>query len=407
MLASALSTWAIWTWLFAAGDWNTIGGNAQRNGMSDELGPTTNTLLWQFDALSEEIDPVFIGGAVAVTTRVADSLDPLHGTQIVALDLHDGHLLWSTELPISFSDSSRCRISGLRDGQVYASRTRNGNAEYLYALNASDGSIVWQSDDLVTENVVESSSFAPDGDVLVIGSGSNPPLLRIERASGDTVWDSPPLFRGGYRCAAIDPAGTRAYMRLVQFQATTERVAALDMTDGSLLYVSERLGNGAGTQMPHFVGPDGAVYALHGVGGGQEKLVALQDTGSALEKLWRARHDHSTFASFGVAPDGAVCAYFPVNEVMRIDAATGTVQSMSESFGMSALGYFPRMAVDAAGRIYLSNGGWLDGRLYCYAPDLTVLWSKGIRGTTFGGPALGDDGILVVPGAVGVFAFDD
>ena len=93
-----------------------------------------------------------------------------------------GQELWAIQLPYDFPGTSwRSRVSAIRDGQVYASRSGNTNADYLYALDPADGSIVWRSEDLIDEGSTESLAFAPNGDLI---GGNFTSLLRIDRVDG-------------------------------------------------------------------------------------------------------------------------------------------------------------------------------------------------------------------------------
>ena len=58
----------------------------------------------------------------------------------------------------------------------------------------------------------------------------------------------------------------------------------------------------------------------------------------------------------------------------------------------------PRMAIDAEGRVFFSNGSFGTGRLYSFNADLTERWSVPVTNINIGGPALGQDGVLVVCG---------
>jgi hypothetical protein len=58
----------------------------------------------------------------------------------------------------------------------------------------------------------------------------------------------------------------------------------------------------------------------------------------------------------------------------------------------------PRIAIDADGIIYVTNGDYATGALYSFDPDLTRRWSETILNVNLGGPAIGPNGILVVCG---------
>jgi hypothetical protein len=126
-------------------------------------------------------------------------------------------------------------------------------------------------------------------------------------------------------------------------------------------------------------------------------LVAFEDTGTGLVEKWRAPLGYCPFGSFGVGPDGSVYSYSRSLEVVRLDPATGAVLDASPSIPFDVV-FMPRMAIDADGRVFLTNGGAASGRLYAFASDLTELWSQPVVGVNLGGPVLGRNGTLVVCG---------
>jgi hypothetical protein len=91
--------------------------------------------------------------------------------------------------------------------------------------------------------------------------------------------------------------------------------------------------------------------------------------------------------------------------VVRLDAASGMVLDMSAPLPFDSKQ--PRMAADAAGRIYLTNGSFGQGRVFCFTPDLVELWSEAVPNVNVGGPAIADGGILIVAGTgTNVRAYD-
>jgi hypothetical protein len=57
-----------------------------------------------------------------------------------------------------------------------------------------------------------------------------------------------------------------------------------------------------------------------------------------------------------------------------------------------------RMATDALGRLFVSNGEGPLGRFYCFEADLTPRWNVAVPNINIGAPALGQNGALVVAG---------
>jgi outer membrane protein assembly factor BamB len=380
----------------AAAQWNVgVGGVPARHGLSAGTGPGAATPLWSGASGTTVAQQAVIDGDLVVVNRIFNLANTLHGTLIEAHDLHTGALRWSVELPVGFADSWRSRVTGIRDGRVYATRSGNTNAEFLYALSPVDGSILWTSDDLITETTTESVCFTDDGDIVTTGAGFGARLIRIDGATGDTVWKTSGTCPTSGGCdAAI--RGNRAYM----FQATAAgpQLTAVDLATGAKLYSGPAIGGGLIQQVAPFVGPDGTVYAPRTQNNAlTDFLVAYDDTGSALVERWRSPLGYVPFASFGVGPDGSVYSYSPAREIERRDSGSGALLGKSAPVPTDS-SFSPRMAIDALGRVYLTNGSFAAGRLLCYSAALVPLWSEPITNVNVGGPALGADGILVTCG---------
>jgi outer membrane protein assembly factor BamB len=381
--------------LSAADDWETgVGGNAARNSLSPRLGPGQRQILWADSLPAIVAQQAIIDGSLMVTNRIG-SFDIPTGTWIVAHDLFSGELEWQKQLPYDFPGSSwRSRASAMRDGLVYASRAGNTNLDYLYALDQADGEIVWQSEDLVDEASTESLAFAGDGDLI---AGNFDALLRIDRDTGNTVWSTPRSCPTTNGCQAA-VYGDRVYI----WEASPEGpvVSVFNIESGDRLYSSEGIGGGFIQQVGLLVGPDGTVYAPRTQNNPvTDYFVAFEDTGVALVEKWAVPMGYTPFASFGVGPDGTVYAYSADKEIIRLDPATGGVLDTSiplRSAGEVTLA--ARMAIGANGILYVTNGGFADGRLFSFDPDLALRWSVPITNVNVGGPALGPCGVLIVCG---------
>ncbi|MCH7704323.1 MAG: PQQ-binding-like beta-propeller repeat protein [Planctomycetes bacterium] len=179
--------------LFAAsptfgGDWETgVGGSASRAGLSTDVGPLSANILWQGSLPAIVAGQAVIGQDLGIVTRITSFTIPT-GTTIVAHDRLTGDIVWTAQLPFNFPDSWRSRVSAIRDNQVYATRSGNTAADFLYALDPADGEILWESEDVIVESSTESPSFAENGDLIVGSFGS---LMRIDRTDGSTVWSVP------------------------------------------------------------------------------------------------------------------------------------------------------------------------------------------------------------------------
>jgi outer membrane protein assembly factor BamB len=372
----------------AAADWSTaVGGSSERHGRSPVAGPTSPDLLWGVSRPSLWGENSVAAGNLLVVTRIVNHAAP-EGGLIVAHDLQSGQELWAAQLPVDPDSSRAARVSAIRDGQVYATRSGDlADEDYLYALDAATGAVRWRSQDRIGEGRSESLAFTSGGDLIV---GSLFTIKRIRRADGTTLWTSQRFGPSSDGCAAVVHKD-RIY--IWENRNGGARVTVFDAA-GSRLYSSPVIGlpcSACAQQTSLFAGPDGTIYAPRTTTG--EVLVALRDTGSAFEVKWSAPLGYVPFATFAVGPDGSVYSYSADNRVLRLDPATGSVRNQSAPLTAHAF-FWPRMTADVLGRLFVSTGTD-QGLLYSLEADLTPRWLTSAPGALFGGPVLADNGVLV------------
>ncbi len=384
------------TLIFAAGatadDWNTgVGGQASRRGFSTEVGPTAREILWSGSLPAIVAQQAVIADDLVVVSRIESFTIPT-GTTIIAHELLTGDERWSTQLPYDFPGSSwRSRVTAIRDGQVYATRAGNTNSDYLYALDPEDGDIIWQSDHLINEHSTESLAFTESGDIIVSDSGL---LLRIDRIDGSTDWTAPRSCPTSNGC---DAAVFGDHVYIWEASVSGPEISVFDANDGSFLYSSGGIGGGIIQQMGLMIGPDGTVYAPRAQNNPlTDFFVALEDTGTALVEKWSIPMGWFPFSSYAVGPDGTVYTYSREDEVLRLDPDTGDI--LDASVPIPSDGNGRRIAVDAMGKVYLTNGGFSQGRFYAFNAALDLQWSDAITGVHVGGPAVGSGGVVVICG---------
>lgn len=377
-----------------ADDWNAgTGGNPSRTSLSSERGPLTPTLLWDGGLSAVISQPPVIEGNILAMSRVQSIGDVLHGTALVAHNLTTGDTLWTKDLPVDFPSTDwRNRVSAIRGGRVYATRSGNDNYSFLYALNATTGAILWRSQDSIGESSTESPSFAPNGD-LIVGSFRN--IERINAANGQRVWRTSRVSptSNGNEAAVF---GNHVY--LWEASPLGPKVSVFDLTTGSYLYSGPAIGAGFVQQLGLFVGPDGTVYAPRSQNNVlTDSLVAFTDIlDLGLMEKWRAPLGYVPFASFGIGPDGSVYSYSRDMRVVRLNPQSGSIVDSSE---IMVTDFFqPRMAIDSTGIVYVTNGGFTQGALFSFNPSLTARWSVPIASVNIGGPAIGRNGTMVVCG---------
>jgi outer membrane protein assembly factor BamB len=368
-------------------DWPVqVGGNPARNGQSAAFGPTAPTLLWQGGTSTAYVHQAVIEGNIVVSDRTPNPGDYANGSLLEARNLTTGALLWTAKLP---GAQEHVQLMGINNGQVYASRAFNGKSNNIYALDANTGGILWTSVDTI--EVARGLNFAANGDLII---GKQNSLLRINQANGANVWS---VSRS---CPVSDTCGAAVFdKRAYVWEAAVggPRIAVVDLDQGSKLYAGPPTG-GLTQQVLPFVGPDGTVYAPRTQNNtAVDYLIAYSDTGSELKEKWRSPLGFVPNASFGIGPDGSVYSYSRQQEVVRLDPNSGAVINRSVPL-VTAYGLSGRMVIDAGGVIYMSNGGYDDGALFSFNPDLTVRWSVNIHYISLSGVSLGPNNVLVVSG---------
>lgn len=386
--------------LMAPGGWAQwtvgVGGNPARNGLSSQVGPGAPAVLWQTGISAIVAQQAVIDGDLVVTSRITSFALP-NGTSIVGQDLNTGATRWQVQIPAGFPSSWRSRVTGIANGQVYATRSGNTNAEYLYALSPATGAILWQSQALVTESSTESVTYAQNGDIISTGvnAAGTPVLVCIDHLNGATRWMFTRTCPTSGGCDAA-VSGNRVYF--FEAGAAGPVITVADIATGVRLYSSPGLGGGFAQQVAPFVAPNGRIYAPRTQNNPlTDALFSLTDTGTAFVVNWSVPIGYVPFASHGVGNDGSIYTWSPALEIIRLDPASGAVWSRSAPVVHDSP-MQPRMAIDAQGKVFVTNGGFGLGRLSVFTPDLRPIWSVAMPNVNVGGPALGQNGTLVVCG---------
>jgi outer membrane protein assembly factor BamB len=260
----------------SAGDWVTGGGNPWRSGLSDERGPASREdLVWQGTLPGIFGAPIYIWDDKLVTMRFQTS----DYAPIVCHDLTTGETLWTRDFP---GTNSRSLPIGFRDGRVYAInfQERTNERDTLYALNATDGQIVWRSTIHAWMSITESASFAENGDLLV--SADSFRIARVNCTTGAVVWVTPRVW------PVTGAADICVYDSTVY--AYTGDIGSLflnawDIGTGRFKYKTRIQDTHPGGPLPQsapMVGDDGTIYA-HKPG---DNLTAIEDSGDSLHVLW-------------------------------------------------------------------------------------------------------------------------
>jgi outer membrane protein assembly factor BamB len=375
-----------------AADWYNSGGNAGRNCMSTEIGPVSDEdLLWSGGRQSIIAwQPVIEGDRVFMVRQTGFPQSEPGASPVVAMDLNTGDELWAIDIPFNEGDWTTW-VAGVKDGLVYASRAGNGAtvSALLYALDATDGSTVWVSDDEIDAGMYDGVVFAPNGDPII---ASFRDIWRINHLDGSTVWHEPRQASVSGNCGAAI-YGDAIYV--AESAPGGQVITRFDLATGAEMYESELM-DGFLVQNTPMVGPDGTIYFARVQNNPLvDYFYALEDDGTQITIKWSVPSAYCVSSEYGIGPDGSVYMMMPGPELVRLDPATGTVLDTAGVIdGFSK----PRMAVDADGKVYFGNGAFATGRLYCFTAELDPIWDVQVTNINIGGPALGSNGTLVVCG---------
>jgi hypothetical protein len=385
LLILLLAAHACW-----AADWTNNGGNAGRNGLSTEVGPTGSDLLWSGGRTSLIAwHPVTEGNRVFTVRQIRWPNQQPGDSPVVAMDLSTGHESWAVNLPYNSGDWTTW-IAGVKNGMVFASRSGNGAsiAANIYALDVYDGHTIWVSQDMTRCGPYDGVVFTSEGDLIV---GSFLDLWRIRGSDGATLWHQTRLGSVSSACGAA-LYGNSVY--IMDAAPGGNELVRYDLASGARLYQSPLMPGFTCENAP-MVGPDGTIYLNRAQNNPSvDFLYAFTDNGMAFIEKWHVPTIYNPYSELGLGPDGSVYAVIPGPRLARLDPNDGATKNAVALPAFSS----SRFAVDAEGKVFFSNGGTSNTSLFSYNADLSLRWSVPVPSINIGGPSLGQNGTVVVCG---------
>lgn len=403
----------------AAQDWPNFGGGPTRSGQSSVVGPATATQAWSntddFSIISWQ--PVISDGKVFAMREAGFPSVSGPNDLLVAYDLDTGAELWTAVVPYANNPDNEwiAYVAGADGGRVYAARGGSGRSTPVYAFNAEDGMIDWISVHETLAGPQDGVVFTPEGDLIV---GDETSLARIDATDGSTVWSITRSCSVSGNCGAVISA-TGAFIDEPSNDGVNigQRITKINLATGARLYQSPLM-VGFTVQNAPFLSPEGSrIYFARSQNNlTTDFLYAFQDTGSSMNSLWNRPIRWTTSHEHGIGLDGSIYAFLNDDQFVRLDPDTGDVMNSAGVLAPLGASLSPRTAIDADGKVYISNG-WAstpatNGRVWAFLPDLSqMLFVINLDRQNSGGPALGsggaNPGTLVVADRQGIHAYRD
>jgi outer membrane protein assembly factor BamB len=320
-----------------AADWSQFRG-PERGGVSREA-----ELLRTWSAAEPKVAwRRSIGTGYSAVTVVEDRLYTMDADEnqehVLCLDAASGDTLWNLDagafVQAELGDGGPRSTPTVIDGVVY---TVTSQARLL-ALDAKDGSILWEKD--LTEygpppRFGYSASPLIDGGAVILEVGDkdkSPGIVALNRKNGQPLWSS---LQGpaGYSSAVVaEIAGVRQYL---VFRRAGQEAAGLS-TSGEVLWRFPTPDALAAIVVPIFVPPNRVFVSTSDDSfGGHMLRVVTGDDGFEVEEIWAERLMRNHFNTSVLVEDHL---YGFDNGTLRcLDAATGERRWAKRGFGKGSV----------------------------------------------------------------------
>lgn len=362
-------------------DWTTVGGNSNRDGLNrNAYDPLSFSRIFNAPPSIWGM-PVFSYGNKFVTSRYT-SLNPLRAL-VIAFTYSNVNPVWT------FGQTAGVNVvMGFNNDKVYVRDFQQNGSDTIFALNSTDGSILWKSRFTVERGIIWTAAFATNGDLIVPGSG-NKRIMRINHLNGDTVWTNNRIIPNtGAETFCVNGNTLYAWQGTI---TTPKKIIAIDINTGVIKYESQDLPGDGDQEIPFTVSTNGIVYCIRDGG----LMYALKDTGTGFELRWSrpVSHPVGTYTQISTGTDSSV--YIPYGKkVYRLNHVTGS--AMDSTIDLVTSGTInPRFAISKSGNIYIGNGADnpADGGFFVFAAQnlQNPIWHEAYSYSYYCGPAFGGE----------------
>jgi outer membrane protein assembly factor BamB len=328
--------------LAKTGDWPQWRG-PQRNGASQETGLLKQwpaggpKLLWQINDIGDGYStPSVVGARIYLMSNRG-----LSNEFVQALSAKDGKVIWTTRVgnvgnPDQNPSYPKARSTPTVDGQFVYALGSDGD---LVCLDAKSGKIRWQKSirkDFGGQPGEWAYAESPlvDGDLVVVTpGGAQATMVALNKKTGATVWKAaiPGGDPAGYASAVVVQAGGRKqYVQLLE-----KGLVGVDAKTGEFLWRYKDAAKGPAQYFTPVARGEYVYGGALGVGGG---LVRLKPDGAgvAAEQVYFLRGLPN-----GIGGAALVGDYLYGTEVgqklVAVEFATGQVKWQAEQFGWASI----------------------------------------------------------------------
>ncbi|MGD0192050.1 MAG: PQQ-binding-like beta-propeller repeat protein [Rhizomicrobium sp.] len=353
------------------------------------------TLLWSQTGLQSgpASYPLIADGKVFVTTNAFDQFGNYNGIELYALNATTGAILWNVNINNQFEDFVDLTGNAAYDnGQVFVADYFG----YVMAFDADTGQLNWQVvlDGGQTPGTVESPPTASNGTLYVDGG-----IVAISESNGKIKWfgkvDGSPLSS-----PAIGDNGI-----YVTYDCQYYKFA---LKKGKLLWHPDNNCGGGGGYTPAYF--EGSLYVRDP---NMDNSILSASTGATIGSFPTDGDHRDPIPAFFTAAGKNYMAYLASNDPFVLNGYTVANGTLTTLWNFSGDGTLASAPIVVNGDVIEGSSS---GNLYMLSgKNGQVLWSTNI-GTGIpapndfngDGPLTGlaaGDGILVVPGDNGLYAF--